>query len=145
MAGTLAGFDGQAFRDGIHLVQEFFTPAAQRATFHFPTAAPTAGTADSEGVPFDPAVTVTTAESKPSVTAPCSVTYEDLAGGLQNVGYVDPSRIIVTLLDVDYVTVKGFEYVEINNVRYYYRSTKVPNALGDVTVWSIRCVSEDEG
>lgn len=145
MAGTLAGFDGQAFRDGIHLVQEFFTPGDQRASFHFSTTPPAPGTADSEGVPFDPAVAVSTAESKPPVIAPCSIEYQDVAGGLQNLGYISPSRILVTLLDVDYETVKGFDFVVVNGVRYYYRSTDVPHALGNVTVWSIRCVAEDEG
>ncbi len=145
MAGSLAGFDGQAFRDGIHLVQEFFTPADQRATFYFPDESPTSGTVDSENVPFDPAATVTRTPSKQPVVAPCSIEYQDVAGNLENLGYISPSRIVVTLLDVDYATVKGFDYLVVNGVRYYYRGTDIPSALGNVTVWSIRCVAEDEG
>ena len=145
MAETIGGFDAQACRVGIHLVQEFFTPGDQRATFYFPDQAPTSGATDSENVPFDPNATVERTPSKDPVVVPCSIEYESVLGQLENIGYVSPSRIIVTLLDVDYQQVQGFEYVVINGDRYFYRSTDVPSALGDVTVWSVRCIAEDEG
>lgn len=144
MAGTLPGFDAGTFRDAIHLVQEFFTPTDSRATFYFPDTPATGSAVDSENVPFDPSTTVVRTPSKPPVVVPCSVEYQEVAGRLEDFGVVVPSRIVVTLLDADYVAVKGFWYVVINGTRYFYRSTDIPAALGSVEVWSIRCQAEDE-
>lgn len=144
MAGTLPGFDADAFRDAIHTVQEFFIPADYRPLFVFPDVVPTGPGIDAEHVPFNPASTPVRTPTKPPVHVPCSIEYDDANGRLENLGTVVPGEIIVGLLDEDYELVKGFYYVVINDTRYYYQSTDVPGALGTVTVWSIRCLAEDQ-
>jgi hypothetical protein len=146
MAGVLSGFDPDEFRTAIHFVQQMAAPedVEQQATFYFPV--PKMAGGDSEGVPFDitkPIVPPT--PTKAPVRVPCSVKYVDGAGRIENFGLLVPSKVIVTLLDVDYTQVQGFSFVVINGTRYWYSDTEPPTGLCTVTIYNVHCKAEDEG
>lgn len=145
MAGSVEGFDPAQFREAI--TQTMIMGMAQnqddQPSFVFPEVVVNTATADVEKVPFDP-------NARPQrlprriERVPCVVDYVDAAGRVEAFGIINPSKIKITLLDVHYETVEGFEHVMISNDKYNYMKTEPPIALGAVTVWTVHCMAEDE-
>lgn len=146
MAGRLPGFDPAVFREAIHFVQNMGAPedAEMRATFYFPKAYGSEVARDDEMVPFDPATPVGGTTTRQPLQVPVAVRYVDRDGELENFGAIIQSKLVLTLLDVDYVRVKGFEYVVIGGEQYLYHHTEPPAALGSVTVWNVHVTARDE-
>lgn len=152
MAGTNPGFNAAEFRDAIHFAMHLGAPpdAGERATFHFPTqlqfVAPGGGGAaaiDGDLVPFDPATTVVSVEL-PTVQVDCAIEYFDAENQPTNFGLMAPARIAVTLLDEDYVKVRGCVYVVVHGDRYDFRRTEPPTGLFDVGVYTMHFTSQSE-
>ena len=145
MAGANSGFDAAAFREGIAFAMELGAPpiAEERALFHFPNQLVYNGGVDGANVPFDPASTVTNTSPDP-VRVDCAIEYFDAENQPTNFGLLAPSRISVTLLDVDYVKVKGCAYVVVGGDRYDYRRTEPPLGLFDVGVYIMHFASPSE-
>lgn len=149
MAGApqIRGFNADAVRKGLRLAMTVGLPplSSEQPVFYMPRVMdiPTENV-DSEGVPFDPTYAPT---FTPPVTkkVPCAVEYVDGEGKLTGLGVVSPTKVVLTLLDQDYRTVEGFEYVAIGGVRYWYRRTESPKGLVTVGLYKIHCASEDEG
>lgn len=148
MAGTsrISGFDATSVRNGLRLAMQVGLPVntADQPTFFMPqvTVAPTEPL-DQEGVPFDPSYRPT--RTRTSVTAPCAIEYQDGSGKLENFGVIAPTKVVLTLLDQDYLKVKGFEYVVISGTRFFYQRTETAKGLVTVGLYKIHCLSEDEG
>lgn len=142
------GFNADAARTGILNAMGFGEPTRteDKAWFYFPknrTTSPS-GPADSDGVPFDPTVPVTTADSKPRVQVSCAVDYIDAPEMVETFGGDRPARIEITLMDTEYQQVKGFSFVVAGGDKYVYDSTEPPVALGSIDVWVVHCTAEDE-
>lgn len=149
MAGRSAGFDGDAFRDGIRLAftmgqpPSLDDPAEAQLAFHFPSQLLYTGPVDGDGVPFDPNSTVTRVIPAP-VTVPCGIEYTSAADEATAFGTVLPSRVKVTLLDEDYVKVKDASYVVIGGEKYVYHHSEAPRGLFDVGLYTLTFVAEND-
>lgn len=140
-----AGFDKAAVMAGLKRAMEFGAPTRveDRATFYKVVTTTDDVPRDDDFIPFDPEAERT---AKPTpVTVDCTVEYVDRSEQTEAFGAITASRIKVTLLDPEYQKVKGFSYVVAGGDRYNYRLTEPPVALGNIDVWTVHCVAEDEG
>lgn len=147
MAGpTPAGFDAVAVTAGLHKAMAFGAPSIEtdRATFYMPRTVLNAAPADEQDVPFAPNV-MPTLGPVVKATVPCAYEYLDAQGKMENFGLIIHSRLKITLLDVDYQQIKGFEYVVVESQKYRYQKTEPPVALGSIDVWTVYCQADDEG
>lgn len=138
------GFDANAVIAGLHEAMAFGEPtrSGDKATF-YKVAEPTQTVPrDDDGVPFD--VSSRPARSATPVQVPCAIEFVDKTDQSETFGYVQATRIKVTLLDPDYQKVKGFKYMSVGGDRYNYRLTEPPVALGSIDVWTVHCVAQDE-
>lgn len=148
---TGISFDGDAFRNGIHIAMEIgLNPEEDRQpTFYFREHTDAGGApVDDEGLPFDPAVVVTTT-LKPAVKVPCAVEYLDAAGKILDFGVLQATRVLLTFLDVDYAQVLdtdggSFLFAVIDGDRYYYDKTAPSLGMGSVGVYQVYCRAEDD-
>lgn len=143
----ISGFDAAAVRAGLRLAMQVGLPiaAADQPTFYMPQTVTTSGPKlDQTGVPFDPTYQPTKT-ARVTHQVPCAIEYHDGTGKIEAFGIVAPSSVRLTLLDQDYTTVQGFEFVVITGQRYFYRRTEPGQGLIDVGVWYVHCQSEDEG
>lgn len=142
----IRGFDADKVRKGLHLAMQVGLPPVveNRPTFFMPRIETATSDVDSEGVPFNPSYRPTYTVRK-QVRVPCAVEYVDGEGKLTGFGITMPTKVILTLLDVDMVQVKGFEYVVIGGNRYFYRRTETPRGLVSIGLFKVHCAAEDEG
>jgi hypothetical protein len=143
----ISGFDAAAVRAGLRLAMQVGLPitASERPTFFMPqTVTATGHNLDGSKVPFDPTVQPTRS-ARQTHQVPCAIEYADGTGKIAALGIIDPATVVLTLLDEDYATVRGFEFVVITGQKFFYRSTEPGQGLVDVGIWRVRCVSEDEG
>lgn len=140
-----AGFDKNAVMAGLKKAMQFGAPTRveDQATFYKVVTTTDDVPRDDDFIPFDPDAERT---AKPTgIRVDCSVEYDDRAEVTEQFGGITPSRITITLLDPEYQKIKGFRYVVAGGDRYNYRLTEPPVALGNVDVWTVHCVAEDEG
>lgn len=139
MAGTNAGFDATAFRDGITFAMQMGTPPDLdvSAVFVFADGPGVVYTKnnvvvatpklDRDGYPFDPDIKRTlTAGARVRVN--CAIEMVKADQEEIPVGSFRPVKAIVTLLDVDYAQVKGCKEMILNGDTYAYGYE--PGALG---------------
>lgn len=143
---ALAGFDVDAVRAGLRLAMTVGLPpvSSDQPTFFMPAVETPGGPADQEGVPFSPAAGRTFAP-RTQVKVPCAVEYRDGSGKLESFGVIAASKVVLVLLDEDYESIKGFEFVVIAGTRYFYRRTEPPLGLITLGVWTVHCEAEDQG
>ncbi len=134
------------FRRGIRTAMQLAKlsdPDLQPAFYWNPPTTGGAYTYDDVGVPFDP-------NQKPVKTpvgpeyVDCAVEYFDAENQPTSFGLMAPSRIVVTVLDEDYVKIDGCDYVVIHGDKYNYRRTEPPTGLFDVGVYSLHFTAEGE-
>lgn len=145
MAGTNSSFNADKFRTAIRFAMTLGTPPAtgDQLTFHWNPTVTTGAAKDGEGVPFDPAATITRS-SRAAITKPCAVEFVDAADEPTAFGLVIPSKVKVTLLDEDYNAVKDADFVVITGDKYV-RSHEPPSlGLFDVGVHSVIYTAENE-
>ena len=145
MAGADAGFDAREFRDAIHFAMRMgAAPGSDdQVTFHFPSQLVYNTNVDGANVPFDPAATVTSSTPAP-VRVDCAVEYFDVENQPTSFGLLAPSRLTITLLDVDYEQVKECSYVVVHGDRYDYRRTEPPSGLFDVGLFTMHFTAQSE-
>lgn len=146
---SLPGFDPDEVRDGIRLAMQVGLPVepADQPTFVFAATYAPLAASDAEGTPFDWRAGRDTpvAPARAAVKRPCAIEYDDGTPGVEAVGAVYSSRLILTLLDEDYEAVKGFSHVLIGGNSYAYELTEPPMGLISVGVWRIHVRADDEG
>lgn len=145
MAGTNSSFNADKFRTAIRFAMTLGAPPAtsDQLTFHWNPTATTAASKDGEGVPFDPTAAITRITRTP-VTRPCAVEFVDAADEPTAFGLVIPSKLKVTLLDVDYDAVKDADFVVVGGDKYV-RSHEPPSlGLFDIGVHSVIYTAENE-
>lgn len=145
MAGDVEGFDPDEFRGAITATMRMGMAQEldDQPLFVFPRTITNAAPADNEKVPFDPTARPDRSPAR-TERVPCVVDYVDAAGRVEAFGIINPSKIKVSLLDVHYQTIEGFEHIMISGDKYNYMKTEPPIALGSVTVWTVHCRAEDE-
>lgn len=145
MAGSDPGFNAGEFRDAIHFAMQMGAAldASEQVTFHFASTLTYNVPADGAAVPFDPNATVTRVTPDP-MRVDCAVEYFDMENQPTSFGLMAPSRLAVTLLDVDYEQVKDCSYVVIHGDRYNFRRTEPPSGLFDVGLYTMHFTAENE-
>ncbi len=98
---------------------------------------------DDAQVPYDPAIPAGPRPRGP-VYVDCAVEYFDAENQPTDFGLLAPTRIVVTVLDEEYETIKDCDYVVIHGDRYNYRRTEPPVGLFDVGVFSLHFTAESE-
>jgi len=147
MAGTYAGFDATAFREGILFAMQMGSPPdpALRPRFVFPAGVPTYEKngvpvtnprLDRDGNPMDPDIELIQSPGT-IVQVPCAVEITKADAEEVPVGNFRPTKALVTFLDSDYLQVKGCREMVYNGDRYGF--SYVPEALGmfDVGVFTM--------
>lgn len=146
MAGTNPGFNAAGFRKAIKSAMQMGASPTEgeRATFHFAAQLIyNSGNVDGDLVPFDPAATVVSTEP-PTVQVDCAIEYFDAEAQPTAFGLMSPTRIAVTVLDVDYERVKDCAYVVVAGDRYDYRRTEPPAGLFDVGLFVMHFTARNE-
>jgi hypothetical protein len=145
MAGTDPGFNAAEFREAIHFAMAMGAApdAAEQVTFHFASTLTYNVPADGAQVPFDPSATVTKTTPDPK-RVDCAVEYFDSENQPTNFGLLAPTRLAITLLDVDYEEVQDATYVVVHGDRYDYRRTEPPSGLFDVGLYTMHFTAQSE-
>lgn len=117
-----------------------------RPTFFMPPSFTTDGshTSDQGGTPFNPTYRPTRDQS-PGIRVPCAVEYQDSGGTMAAAGAISTSELVLTFLDEDYAVVRGFAYVVVGGIRYNYERDEKPTGLVSVGIYTVHCMSDDEG
>lgn len=143
----ITGFPANDVRNGLRTAFRVGMPPleAEQPTFFMPRTVTNTEPADANNVPFDPAVQPTRG-APTSHKVPCAIEYIYGDGKVESYGVVisKPSKVVLTLLDEDYATVKGFSYVVISGLRYWFKRTENTKGLVSVGLHKVHCVSEDE-
>jgi hypothetical protein len=142
----IANFDAAAVRAGIRLAMQVGLPVMpdDQPMFFFPAVVTTDRVTDSQGVSFDAGYRPTRTQL-PGVKVPCAIDYKDAVGRVEAPGMISPSGVVLTLLDEDYAKVKGFAYVVIGGIKYAYERVEKPTGLVSVGIYTVHCLSDDEG
>jgi len=144
----IPNFDAAAVRAGLRLAMQVGLPVVveDQPTFFMPTVVTGDGAhrLDQQGTPFDPAYRPARAQVA-GIQVPCAVDYRDSAGSNEAMGPVSSTGVVLTLLDEDHTKVKGFAYVVIGGVKYNYLRTDRPQGLVSVGIFTVHCLSDDEG
>lgn len=145
MAGTNSSFNADKFRTAIRFAMTMGAPPAadDQLIFCWNPTVTTAATRDGEGVPFDPAATITRTTPTP-VTKPCAVEFVDAAGDPTAFGVVIPTKVKVVLLDEDYAAVKTADFVVLGGDKYIRSHEPPATGLFDVGAHTIVFVAENE-
>lgn len=145
MAGSNPGFNARQFREAIKFVQTMAAApvAEEQATFYFPAQLVYNRPENGADLPFDPNATVVRNVPAP-VRVACSIEYLDARGELIAFGSVVPSRVIITVLDEEYVKIEGCSYVAIHGDKYIYSRTEPPSGLFDVGLYKLHFLAENE-
>ena len=144
----IPNFDASAVRAGLRLAMQVGMPVItdDQPTFFKPAAVTGDGAhiLDQGGTPFDPSYRPTVARPV-GIKVPCSMDYKDAAGNLVAMGSVSATGMVLTLLDEDYVKVKGFSYCVVAGVKYNYQRTDKPQGLVSVGIYTVHVLADDEG
>lgn len=145
MAGQVPGFNADVVRAGLRLAMTVGLPPVleDQPTFFMPRVITNTARADEHRVPFDVNAKRVTALPL-TVRVPCAIEYFDNAGKIENFGVLVPTKVELTLLDQEYVQVKGFEFVVIGGNRFYYQRTETPIGLVSIGVYVVHCTAEDQ-
>lgn len=146
-------FDAANFRTQIKLAMGMGMPdnPAERLTWHW-NPVDTYTTADPANEPYDwtevPTTEVPGSAANPTGSAQVDYAVQFIPGrsamGDQTpLGEFDPTRIVVTLLDVDYQIIKDADYATMANTTYDIDFSAPPEGLFEVTVYTIYLRARD--
>lgn len=145
MAGSNSGFDSAAFRTAIRSVYEMAASptASDQVKFYFDSRLVFDTTAlDASGVPFDPSAAVTRVQKAP-VSVPCSLDYGNGTMEMTAFGETVPRRVLITVLDEDYVKIKDCSYIAMHGIKYrYVKLDDEPSGLFDVGLYTLAFEAE---
>lgn len=136
--GSASGFDETSFRDSIHFAMQMGLPddVSQRVTFRFDETL-TFANADPAGHPYSWSEAPSTDVVTRDVQVPAAVQWGLGLLADDTMGQFDTSKVVLTLLDVDYAQVKGCNEVLINGQHYVIDAVGPPLGLFTVTVYQM--------
>jgi len=145
MAGTSTDFDSAAFRTAIQGVFAMGTAPLtdDQPLFYFPVVTVYSTDAvDGIGVPFSPTATATSTQADP-ISVPCGIEYKDGKASSTVFGEVVAASAIVTILDVDYAKIVGFEYVILHEQKFKLMNIEPVQGLFDVGILTLNLQAEN--
>jgi hypothetical protein len=139
------GFPSTVFRNNIKNVMRMGAPSAveQRVTFRWPSKKTFVGKTDPSGRPYDLASATSSVVQKEDVQIDCAVEILDRNPTGTPIGEFNNPRATITVLDVDYETIKGSTIVLIGGNTYNVNYVE-PVGLFDVTIYTLHCQAVDE-
>jgi len=150
MARAIPGFPADQVREGLRIPMRMGMPVDVEQWPEFVVIAPHTPSDDTDehGYPWDPNGPVAPPlETRHRVL--CAIEPADPEERQESFGAVQPSTLVITLLDEEYRQVEGFRYVNLWRTatgpptRYYYRNVHIRSALDTVEVWQVEVSSED--
>lgn len=147
MASTHPSFNPAVFREAIRDTMLMGMPNAttERVTFRWSPES-TYTSIDTGGIPYDATESPTTTETHPDVLVPVALEFAARpAGSMEtSMGEFDTSRIVITILDVDWDEVVGADQVIIDEATYDIQFVAPPIGLFEVTVYQVFAIARDE-
>lgn len=155
MAGSDVDFDAAGTRADLRGAMLMGLPqdTVARPIFRFPKTETFTVPVDEGNEPLDPAAPPTTVTQRPDITCgPANnqvvCTWEPQGTKARPVesvlGTFDPDRLLVTMLDVDWVKVEGFRFMLFSGDAYKYEKEVPHQGLFDLTVHQISVIATDE-
>lgn len=147
MAGTDPRFNAATFRTAIRNAMTMGLPGttADRATFQW-TSRSTYTRQDLDHNPYSWVAPPVTTTSHADVLIPVAWEFSARPTSSQqtDVGEFDATRVVITILDVDYALIVGADKVLLGGNAYEISFVAPPVGLFDVTVYTMYAVAEDE-
>lgn len=145
--GFGSGFDPDAFREAIRATMTMGLPetVSERATFRWKTER-TYDVEDQKHNPYSWDDTPATELAYDDVRVPVAVEFSSgygVAGGT-TIGQFDATRVVITVLDVDYALIEGADLVLLGGNTYNIDYIAPPVGLFEVTVYMIHATAQDE-
>lgn len=143
MASSTPQFDPEVFRTNIHFAMTMGQPTnvPDQVTFRWSPTKTGTGPSDPGGVPYDLTQPATIVNPHPDVVVPCAVRFTPGAIEDTPIGEMDPTKMVLTLLDVDFAQVIGADTVLYGQHPYSVDFVAPPLGLFQVTVYEIYCRS----
>lgn len=138
-------FNSTIFRNNIKNVMRMGAPNAveERVTFCWPAEKTFVGKTDPSGRPYDLASATSSVIQKENIKIDCAVEILDRNPTGTPIGEFNNPRAIITVLDVDYESIKGSTIVLIGGNTYNVNYVE-PVGLFDVTIFTIHAQAVDE-
>lgn len=147
MAGKHPSFNAKEFREAITFAMNMGLPEdkKERITFRW-TPNRVYENTDAGGNPWSWSSQPTSEEIKEDVQVPAAVEFSARPAGSVDtpIGQFDTSRVIVTLLDVDFDKIQGADLFILDNNEYDVQFVGPPLGLFNVTVYQIFAEARDE-
>lgn len=141
------GFDAAKFREAIRGTMMMGMPnaEAERATFKWKPARDFT-VEDNGGDPYNLSATPVSNVQHPDVEVPVAVEFISRSAFSPQlpVGEIQNSRVIITILDLDYEEVRGADWVKFDTSEYEIDFVAPPVGLFEVTVYQIFATAIDE-
>lgn len=142
-----AGFDAAAFRDNIKSTMQMGSPnsSSEKVTFRWPTRLDygVGVKLDPNGKPYVLGASVVADETSPDVQIDCAVEFIDRTSVGTPIGEFNNPRVIITILDEDFESVKTATKVLIGGNTYSIQYSR-PVGLFSVTVYEVFAQAVDE-
>jgi hypothetical protein len=138
-------FNSTVFRNNIKNVMKMGAPNAieERVTFQWEPEKTYVGKTDPTGRPYDLASATVSTVFKADVQIDCAVEILDRNPTGTPIGEFNNPRATITVLDVDYESIKGSTIVLIGGNTYTINYVE-PVGLFDVTIFTLHCQAIDE-
>lgn len=142
-----SNFPSAQFRDAIKFAMNMGLPntVSERATFRWKVES-TYSEADPGGTPYDLTAAPTSTDAPADVRIDCAVEFVSTtnASGGTAVGDFDVARVVLTVLDTDFVLIDGADQVLLGQNIYDINFVAPPMGLFDVTIYQIYATAVDE-
>lgn len=144
MAGSQPGFSAAEVRTALRFAMTMGMPTDEslQGTFRF-RRSDSFASADNQGDPWDwTATPVTTSQDDP-VTKPIAVEFVEGTRGQTELGQIDATKVVITILDEDFVDVNGAIEVQFGDNIYDIDFIAPAIGLFDLTVYQIYATARD--
>lgn len=145
-AGFGSGFNADKFREAIRATMTMGLPnsPSERATFRW-TPVRTYDRESPSKNPYTWTATPTSSDTHEDVQIPVAVEMHSRVLPMDTaVGHFDPVKVVLTVLDTDYVLIQGADIVLLGGNTYDVDFVAPPEGLFEVTVYSIWATARDE-
>lgn len=145
VSGFGEDFDSTTFRTNIKNVMKMSAPNAveERVTFIWEDVKTYTGKTDPSGRPYSLDASTASVQETDSVQIDCAVEIVDRVPSGTPIGEFNNPRATITVLDEDYVSIKGATQCLIGGNTYNINYVE-PIGLFDVTVYTLRAQALDE-
>lgn len=138
------GFDADEFRAAIRFAMKMGEDPADGAVFIMAAVTdPDDTTVDAHGVPWDPNEVGSLPEPGEEIAALCAIEFFDQAGILTLGVDTEVAKVLVTLLDEDWITVSECIAIRLGDIVYKRDRKRPPVGLFSVAVHQVQFIAGD--